>query len=75
MPNYREITNMIREHCNIKINDDNDNKFVLSKEEQIIVLAVLTNQRANIEKTKRHEQVVADVCKEVIAELKKEGTI
>ena len=74
-PRYVELANLIREKCRIKINDENRDKFVFSKEECLIILTQLTAQDETIKRRDNDSQFIKEVVEKTLKSLTETGAI
>ena len=64
--NYREIVNLIRTKCRIKLDEDNKDKFVLSKDECLIILSYIVSLEEEIRQGHMDEALIQKVVQETI---------
>jgi hypothetical protein len=74
-PNYRELSNLIREKCRIKVTNTNKDKFVFSKEEQLVILSHITQQEEIIKRRELDTIFINEVVSETLRQLKDGGYI
>jgi len=63
---YREIVNLIRLKCRIKLDEDNKEKFVLSKEECLIIVSYIVSLEEQIRQGHMDEGLIQKVVQETI---------
>ena len=73
--NYKELSNLIREKCKIRVTDLNRDKFVFSKEEQLIILTHLTAQEESIKRRREDSEFIKDVVDTTLQSLVDKGVI
>lgn len=64
--NYREIVNLIRMKCKIKLDEENKDKFVLSKDECLIILSYIVSLEEEIRQGHMDESLIQKVVQETI---------